>query len=113
MSKKVKSETPILTGLKGLSEFELFSKDFFIRNWKMVLIITVCLFFYISNRYTCLSMMAEIENLKKELIDTRYEALTRSSELIGISRPSEVKELIQKKGIEIEESDKPAYKLND
>ncbi len=61
----------------------------------------------------CLKKISEIESLKQELVDIRYEALTRSSDLIGISRPSQVKELVRKHGIEIEESDKPAYNLND
>lgn len=61
----------------------------------------------------CLKKISEIESLKQELKDIRYEALTRSSELIGISRPSQVKEMIRKQGIELEESDKPAYNLND
>lgn len=108
-----KPDSPILSGLKGFSEVELFSKDFFIKHWKKVIGLTILLFLYISNRYTCLSMIAEIENLKRELVDIRYEALTRSSELIGISRPSQVKELVRKNGIEIEESDKPSYNLND
>ena len=66
-----------------------------------------------SNRYTCQKQLAEIEKLKKELKDTRFEALTRSSELIGISRPSQVKALIKRQGIEITEADKPAYNLNE
>lgn len=61
----------------------------------------------------CLKKISEIESLKQELKDIRYEALTRSSDLIGISRPSQVKEMIRKQGIELEESDKPAYNLND
>ncbi|MEG1586577.1 MAG: FtsL-like putative cell division protein [Bacteroidales bacterium] len=103
----------VLSGLHELAEFEFFSKDFFIKHWKRVLVITLLMFLYISNRFSCITMIAEIETLKKELIDIRYEALTRSSDLIGISRPSQVKELIRKNGIEIEESDKPAYNLND
>ncbi len=67
----------------------------------------------ISLRYSCEKKLALIEKLNKELLDKRFEALTRSSELIGISRPSQVKRLINKNGIEIEESDKPAYILND
>ncbi|MGL4292246.1 MAG: FtsL-like putative cell division protein [Bacteroidales bacterium] len=103
----------LFDSFREFTELEFFSKDFFIKHWKRVLIITLLLFTYISNRFSCIKMMAEIQSLKSELIDIRYEALTRSSELIGISRPSQVKELVRKNGIEIEESDKPAYNLND
>lgn len=104
---------PVIDSLREFTEFKYFSKDFFITHWKTVLLVTLLLFAYISNRFACIKMIAEIQTLKDELIDIRYEALTRSSDLIGISRPSQVKELIRKNGIEIEESDKPAYNLND
>ncbi|MEG0948481.1 MAG: FtsL-like putative cell division protein [Bacteroidales bacterium] len=113
---KTKTETThfsVIESFREFTEFEFFSKDFFIKHWKRVLLITLLLFLYISNRFSCIQMIAEIQTLKDELIDIRYEALTRSSDLIGISRPSQVKELIRKNGIEIEESDKPAYNLND
>lgn len=110
---KRNGDSPILTGLKGISEIEFFSKDFFITHGKRVLVMAILLLFYINNRYTCLKKIAEIEELKIQLQDIKYEALTRSSELIGVSRPSQVKELIKKQGIDLEESDKPAYNLND
>lgn len=114
-NKKTTNTAPfsIKESLQEFTEFEFFSKDFFLKHWRRVLLITVLLFLYISNRFSCIRMIAEIQTLKEELVDARYEALTRSSELIGISRPSQVKELIRKNGIAIEESDKPAYNLND
>ncbi len=36
---------------------------------------------YIDNRYSSQQEMIEIDRLKKELIDTKYDALTISSEL--------------------------------
>ena len=37
---------------------------------------------YIDNRYECQQEMIEIDRLKKELTDIKYDALTRSSELM-------------------------------
>ncbi|MEG1675714.1 MAG: FtsL-like putative cell division protein [Bacteroidales bacterium] len=110
---KKHSDTTLLGGLKGISEIEIFSKDFFITHGKKVIVFAVLLLFYINNRYACLNKLDEIEKLKTQLQDIKYEALTRSSELIGISRPSQVKELIHNHGIELEESNTPPYNLND
>lgn len=97
----------------GVSEIEILSKDFFLKNLKTIGLIILLILININNRYSCQKQIAEIENLKKQLQDTRFEALTRSSELIGISRPSQVKALVKRQGINIEESNKPAYYLND
>ena len=102
-----------LNDLKTFSEIEFLSKDFFLKNIKTIGTILLLILISTSNRYTCQKQLAEIEKLKKELNDTRFEALTRSSEHIGISRPSQVKALIKRQGIEITEADKPAYNLNE
>ena len=50
--------------------------------------------FYISNRYSCQQEMIEIDKLKKDLTDIKYDALTRSSELMEKSRQSRIEEYI-------------------
>ena len=56
--------------------------------WKLVTIL------YIDNRYTSQQELIEIDRLKKELIDIKYDALTRSSELMEKSRQSRIEEYI-------------------
>ncbi len=99
--------------VKDIFNSDIFSKESILNHWRGLLMIVIIATTAISLRYSCEKKLARIESLNKELLDKRFEALTRSSELIGIGRPSEVKKLINKKGIEIEESDKPAYILND
>ena len=102
-----------LKGIKNVSTSGIFSKDFFITHMIETVIFIILLMMYIDNRYTIQKKISEIEKLKTELQDLKYEAVTRSSELIGVSRPSQVKELILRQGVELIESDKPAYNLND
>ncbi len=99
--------------IKKMFNAEAFSKESLFNHWRGLFMILIIATTAISLRYSCEKKLARIERLNRELLDKRFEALTRSSELIGISRPSQVKKLINKKGIEIEESDKPAYILND
>jgi hypothetical protein len=97
--------------ISNATEDKVMSREFAQAHASQILIVIILLFAYITNRYSCIEKTARIEKLKTELIDLRYEALTRSSELVGISRPSEVTDLIHQQGSELKESDQPAYNL--
>lgn len=77
----------------------------------LIALIMFFLFFYISNRYECQQKLMDIVKLEKKLTDVKYEALTRSAELMGGSKQSQVKQLIVDKGIALEESETPPYSI--
>ena len=87
------------------------SNEVLINRWRSIAVFVILVLIYISNRYTCQQKIAEIGSLEKQLTDIRYEALTLSSELMGSSRQSQVQELIESKGILLEESKQPPFKL--
>lgn len=64
---------------------------------------------YIDNRYSSQQEMIEIDRLKKELIDTKYDALTISSELTEKSRQSRIEEYISAEGTPLETASTPPY----
>jgi hypothetical protein len=49
--------------------------------------------------------------LQKEINELRAEAITTSSELMFISKQSEVVKLVKKRGIDLEESVEPPRKI--
>lgn len=98
--------------LKGILQGHIISTEWMFRYWKRILVVAILLIIYISNRYTCQMKISEIGSLQRELVNIRYEALTISSELLGSSRQSQVKEMIQEKGLDLEESQQPPYKLS-
>ena len=51
-------------------------------------------FFKRQTRYSSQQELIEIDKLKKDLIDIKYDALTRSSELMEKSRQSRIEEYI-------------------
>jgi len=55
--------------------------------------------------------MAEIQTLEKQLKDVKYESQTISTELIGISRESQVQKLVNDKGLEMSIPQDPIYKI--
>ena len=83
--------------------------DFFRRQTKLLVLIMVFIIFYIHNRYASQQQQIEIDRLKKELIDIKYDALTRSSELMEKSRQSRIEEYISNKESDLQTSTNPPY----
>ena len=80
------------TSLKNIIGGDILATDFFRRQTKLLVLIMVLILFYIHNRYACQQQMIEIDKLKKELIDIKYDALTRSSELMERSQARRCRE---------------------
>ena len=53
--------------------------------------------------------MIEIDRLKKELTDIKYDALTRSSELMERSRQSRIEEYISTRESDLQTATTPPY----
>lgn len=99
------------TSLKNIIGGDILATDFFRRQTKLLVLIMVLIIFYIHNRYACQQQMIEIDRLKKELIDIKYDALTRSSELMERSRQSRIEEYIATKESDLQTSTHPPYLL--
>lgn len=55
--------------------------------------------------------MSQIEKLQHELRDVKYESLTISAKLIGVSRETKVESLVKSKGVDIKLNTEPVYKV--
>lgn len=73
---------------------DILANDFFKRQTTLLILIMILTILYIDNRYTSQQELIEIDRLKKELTDIKYDALTRSSELMERSRQSRIEEYI-------------------
>lgn len=89
----------------------ILTEDFFLKNTRFLLVLFILMVLYISNRYSCISKMAEIESLRHELKDAKYESLTTASQLIGVSRQAQVESLLKKNGVEIHTYNEPTYMI--
>mgnify|MGYP006393434743 CR=1 FL=1 len=93
--KKAKtSASPKHMSIKSILGGDILANDFFKRQTSLLILIMVLTILYINNRYECQQEMIEIDRLKKELTDIKYDALTRSSELMEKSRQSRIEEYI-------------------
>lgn len=89
----------------------ILTEDFFVKNTRFIVVIFIIMIFYISNRYSCISKLAEIESLKTELKDAKYESQTISSQLTGVSRQTQVRSLIEQNGLDLKAPTEPSYKV--
>lgn len=94
-TKKNKKETsPKHMSIKSILGGDILANDFFKRQTSLLILIMVLTILYINNRYESQQELIEIDRLKKELTDIKYDALTRSSELMEKSRQSRIEEYI-------------------
>lgn len=82
-----------------------------VRQLPYLLFLTVLGIIYIGNRFHAERMVRQIEQLKIEVSNLRSEQITTTSELMNISRPSEVAALVESKGLGLKESMEPPKKL--
>lgn len=73
---------------------DILANDFFKRQTRLLILIMILTVLYIDNRYNSQQDLIKIDKLKKDLVDIKYDALTRSSELMEKSRQSRIEEYI-------------------
>jgi len=103
-----------MTGSSILDVFagNILTKKNLTKQWKLILLLIFLAFCYIGNRYSCEQKIAEIDRLQKRLTDVKFEALTRSSELMEMGKQSQVDKLLKSKNItDLKESTTPPYRI--
>ena len=104
-SSKPKRQRTLLYILGG----GILKEDFIIRHTRLIVLVVVMLFIFISNRYTCLLKLRQIDRLQRELRDVKYESLEVSGQLTGSNRLSQIELLVKEKGLDIETAQTPPY----
>ncbi len=79
----------------------------------LLLLITVFIFVYIANRYSCQKYLIEIDQLTKELQDAKYKSLSSNSQITEKSRESHVLQLLRESSdTTLHMPDQPPYIIN-
>lgn len=87
--------------IKAWFDGDMLLSPFFGRNLGLFLLIAALIIVYVSNRYAFQREQVEIQHLRSELNDVKYEALARSSELMEKSRESNIQRFIVEQGSEL------------
>lgn len=99
------------SSFKDLLDGKFLTKENLSRQLPYILFCTLLCFFYIGNRFHCERTLREISSLERELKELRYEAITTASELMSLSRQSEVCRLVNKNEMQLQESVEPPKRL--
>lgn len=112
-SKQKTRENEFLSGkeefneLKGISFKEFLHGRFLAgkslgQHWGFMTFMVFLAVLYIGNRYKMEQLLDRQAGLIYELKELKYEAITTSSELMNMSKQSEVMERVHEEGIELE-----------
>lgn len=80
--------------LKSIFSGDILGHKFLKKQANLLILIVMLTILYIDNRYNSQQELIEIDRLKKELINAKYDALSVSSELTVRSRQSHIEEFI-------------------
>ncbi|MCX6308785.1 MAG: FtsL-like putative cell division protein [Bacteroidia bacterium] len=97
--------------LNDMLDGSFMTKDVMRRNAGLLLLMVGLIIVYISNHYAVIMRLSEMDSLQKELTEAKYEALTRTSDLMRESRQSYIQDLITQKGLTLEVSKTPPYTI--
>ena len=97
--------------IKDLLDGSLIANDFIVKQLPYIVFLVVLAFTYIANRYHAEKVVRANIELTQEISDLRAEAITTSSELMSLSKQSEVAKLVERKGLGLKESVEPPSKL--
>lgn len=103
-------ETPS-GSLKDILSGDVLSKDVVVHHLPFILFIAILGIYYISNRYQSERVYRDMVSLEKELKELRFEAITTASDLMYISKQSEVVKRVEKEGLNLVESTEPPIKI--
>ncbi|MFP4023761.1 MAG: FtsL-like putative cell division protein [Thiohalospira sp.] len=97
--------------IKDFLDGSLIANDFVVRQLPYIVFLVLLAFIYIGNRYHAEKVIRRNTELQKEINELRAEAITTSSELMFISKQSEVVKLVKRSGLNLEESVEPPRKI--
>lgn len=81
------------------------------RQVPLIILIIVLTLVYIGNRYDSQCDLVRIEQMKKELVDVRYQALNITSDVSAKSKPSYIESTMDSDESGLHTSSKPSYKI--
>jgi cell division protein FtsL len=108
-----KKKKKVKTGsfIKELLSGSMVTEKIILKNLWFVLLITLLAAIYIGNRFHAEKITRETTRLQREVKELRAESLSTSASLMYLSRQSEVYKLVKERGLNLEESKTPPYKL--
>ncbi len=96
---------------RGIIDGTLLTRKKVIQQLPFVFFLVFLSVVYISNRYHAETLRNRIEDLRETTNELRSQAIFVSSELMKLSRQTEVADEMQRKGLDLKESVEPPKKI--
>jgi cell division protein FtsL len=96
-----------LGSIKDFIDGSILTKTEVVQQLPFIIFLVVLGIFYISNRYRSERVYRDMVSLEKELKELRFEAITTASDLMFMSKQSEVVKRVKKEGLDLIESTEP------
>lgn len=87
------------------------TEDSVSRQLPLLVLIVLLIIIFISNSYSGMRQLTEIERLKDRLKDVKYENLIIATELTSSSRQSQVEALLKMKDMDLSAPTAPAFEI--
>jgi len=100
-----------IKSLKSTLDFQQLSKIKWEKEIPYIILLIVMAFYYISNQYEAERLAVGKNALTKEIHELREKSISFASELMYISKPSEVNRMVKERGLGLKEASKPPIKI--
>lgn len=108
--KKNLSEWLSLFSVKRILRGRTYTQLLIAHFGEIILTVVLCVLL-IHNQYKCNETVSKISKCDRELNNNKYEALTKKSQLTKKIQQSNIKRLVDEKGLQLVESTYPPYVL--
>lgn len=99
------------SSMKELLDGRILADKVIRKNIRFILFLMALGIIYITNGYRAEKLHKTRVRLEREVRDARFKSITAASELMFISKQSEVKRRVQEEGLNLQESKEPPVKL--
>lgn len=99
------------TSFKDLLDGTILTRKSIVNQLPFILFLTFLAAIYIGNRYHAEKVARDLTKLQQEVKDLRAESITNASELMFISKQSEVIKMVRGANLNLEESVNPPIKI--
>lgn len=111
VDQKVESKELKGTSFKEFLDGTVLTRKNVVKQLPFIIFLSVLAVMYIGNRYHAEKVIRDINKLQTEVKNLRAEEITTASELMKISKQSEVARLVKENNLGLEESTEPPIKI--
>ncbi|MEI7422122.1 MAG: FtsL-like putative cell division protein [Prolixibacteraceae bacterium] len=90
---------------------KFFERQIFVRNKLLMFIIFLMLLANIAVRYRAAKVLREVDRLERDVKELRAHSITVASEIIKLTRPSEILDRVKNNNLGLEPSKVPPRKI--